>query len=274
MENEFPQIKDLGSGIYAITCPGYSPGPGRLPGWGYVQLYLILGGERSLLLDTGYGNFDLLTVVRNITSLPPVVVNSHLHPDHSGGNSQFDTVYIGEHEYGSSKGWIVPEHIRVYPFCPEVAAGGEYSFRFLKDGELIDLGGRKLSVHWIPGHTKGSIMLHDRQTNTLFTGDSILKRVFYNAGVPFSKYRAALVRAKELRADRLLTAHWPDPLPPEQIDRLIALLDDFDPQRSEAASWDRPDAPPLRMFAHGGDFSDEDFAAISFSMDALEEILR
>ena len=48
-----------GDGICAIRCPGFLPGPGRLPGWGYVLSYLVLGKEKALLVDTGFGLSDL-----------------------------------------------------------------------------------------------------------------------------------------------------------------------------------------------------------------------
>ncbi|MGH7971324.1 MAG: MBL fold metallo-hydrolase, partial [Limisphaerales bacterium] len=40
------------------------------------------------------------------------------------------------------------------------------------DGERIDIGGRSLTIYALPGHTAGSIVIFDKQTGDLFTGDA------------------------------------------------------------------------------------------------------
>ena len=59
-----------------------------------VHIYLFLGEEKALLTDTGFGCFpDLKEKVKEITNLPLMVMNSHGHPDHCGGNASFGEVY-------------------------------------------------------------------------------------------------------------------------------------------------------------------------------------
>ena len=73
-----------------------------------VISYLILGDKQALLFDTGLGIGDIRRVVLSLTSLPIVVVNSHTHNDHVGGNWQFehvagmDTAFTRESAKGSS----------------------------------------------------------------------------------------------------------------------------------------------------------------------------
>lgn len=264
-------------GIYAIQWPGFLPGPGRLPGWGYVISYVVIGEEKALLLDTGFGNADIKAFVEeNITTLPLVVVNSHIHPDHSGGNGQFDVVYVEEHEKEDEEGVYFYKIPGMRAACEAVVAGGEYRFAHLKDGDVIDLGGRELEVIWIPGHTPGAIALYDRKTQILLSGDAILKRVFYGSGVPFSQYRAALVKTKGYPIRDIWSAHWPEPLGTDFIDKMIYLIDTFDPEKAEPAGWDEPgmEEVDLRMFCYGEDFDDPDFVAVSFNMDQLEKIMK
>ncbi|MES4908815.1 MULTISPECIES: MBL fold metallo-hydrolase [unclassified Streptomyces] len=45
--------------------------------------------------------------------------------------------------------------------------------RTLQDGDVIDLGGRALTVLRLPGHTPGCIALLEERTGALFTGDVI-----------------------------------------------------------------------------------------------------
>ncbi len=59
--------------------------------------YLILGKKMALLFDTGMGISDIRKVTGELTQLPIVVLNSHTHNDHVGGNWQFDTVYGNGH---------------------------------------------------------------------------------------------------------------------------------------------------------------------------------
>ena len=57
-------------------------------------MYLIDGGRRALLIDTGFGMLDLKAIASQLCpSREIVVVNSHAHPDHASGNNQFDCVH-------------------------------------------------------------------------------------------------------------------------------------------------------------------------------------
>ena len=55
--------------------------------------YLIVGQKRALLFDTGMGISDIKKVTVELTKLPIIVLNSHTHDDHVGGDWEFDTVY-------------------------------------------------------------------------------------------------------------------------------------------------------------------------------------
>ncbi|MBY5034789.1 MBL fold metallo-hydrolase [Streptococcus gallolyticus] len=261
--------------IYAIQCPGFLPEPGRLPGWGDCISYLIIGQEKALLIDTDFGISDLKSYVEKLTSLPLLVVNSHVLPDHSGGNRQFDTVWIGQDEWPSHEGFVFPiETVPGQKVCPQVENDGPYRFEFLTDGQVIDLRNQQLQIIAIPGHTKGFIGFFDLESHYFFSGDAIVKRIFYGPGVPLSRYRAAIESVKKLPIRDILYAHWPEPLPPTFLDKVLHLIDTFNPDQSEAAEWDTPDAPDLRMFHYGQDFDDPEFCAMSFRMDQLEDICQ
>ncbi|MFR2691607.1 MAG: MBL fold metallo-hydrolase [Enterocloster bolteae] len=60
---------------------------------------LVVGKEKALVFDTGSGTDDIHGMVRKLTGLPLVVINSHGHFDHIGGNSQFDTVYMHQDDF-------------------------------------------------------------------------------------------------------------------------------------------------------------------------------
>jgi glyoxylase-like metal-dependent hydrolase (beta-lactamase superfamily II) len=147
--------------------------------------YLIIGETRALLFDTGMGISDIKKVVEEVTKLPIVVLNSHTHDDHVGGNWQFDSVYGMDTEFTrkNAKGSREDAQAEITPdqICGALPKGfdaKEYSTRpwkissSIKDGDRISLGGRNIEVLATPGHTPDAISLFDRVNGLLFTGDT------------------------------------------------------------------------------------------------------
>ena len=57
-----------------------------------ASIFVIVGEERALVLDTGTGIGDLRRVIENrITAKPYDVVLTHNHVDHAGGAGFFDS---------------------------------------------------------------------------------------------------------------------------------------------------------------------------------------
>lgn len=88
-------VQDLGDGVHLIAEPGH------------VNTFLVVGSHRALLFDTGTGIAPISDIVRSLTDLPLVVVNSHDHVDHRGGNAdllahadELDLVGIAAHVAG------------------------------------------------------------------------------------------------------------------------------------------------------------------------------
>ena len=146
---------------------------------GSVWMHLICGNMAALLIDTGYGIGNLKAVIEQITDLPLIVFNTHWHGDHTGGNGQFDTVYL--HEYDMSywnSALELPEE-RLLPKTLEYKADDlipleKVNVRPVTDGMTFDLGGRTETVIHVPGHSAGNCMLLDDKTGILFSGDAIL----------------------------------------------------------------------------------------------------
>ena len=83
----------------------------------------------------------------------------------------------------------------------------------VKDGQVIDLGGRKLEVIHTPGHQPSCIMLLDRESKLLFTGDMFYPGPMYcmfdDSSFPdyVKSIRKAADLTKELGISKVYTSH-------------------------------------------------------------------
>ena len=159
-----------------------------------VISYLVTGERKAALIDTGNGIGDIKKLVEGLTDLPVMVVNTHTHGDHIGGNHQFIEVTALETDFskeralkGQSKeqmGHYLDGDMVWKPF-PEYFDAETWKIhpfkvtRWLKDGDKIDLGGRTLEVIHTPGHSPDSVCLLDRKTRLFWTGDSFYPAPIY-----------------------------------------------------------------------------------------------
>jgi glyoxylase-like metal-dependent hydrolase (beta-lactamase superfamily II) len=147
--------------------------------------YLIMGTKQAVLFDTGMGIVNIHALVTRLTSRPIVVLNSHTHNDHIGGNWQFpyvfgmDTAFTRNNTKGErddAQAEIAPGQIcgeLPKTFDPKTYATKPWHISIpVHDGFKVNLGGRTLEVIATPGHTPDSICLLDRDNGLLFTGDT------------------------------------------------------------------------------------------------------
>ena len=148
-----------------------------------VNIYLVEGQDSSLLVDTGTGAADLFSQVKRLTGKPLIVVNTHGHSDHAGGNFQFRKIYVHPSDSSAarlcatrkSREEAAMDMLRGAIPAPEDIYRGEENHTKLvsvKDGRIFFLGGRQIEVIETPGHTPGSICLLDKENRLLFSGDN------------------------------------------------------------------------------------------------------
>jgi glyoxylase-like metal-dependent hydrolase (beta-lactamase superfamily II) len=207
-----------------------------------VISYLIRGRKQSVLFDTGMGISNIRKVVSQLTSRPVVVVNSHTHDDHVGGNWQFDFVYGMDTDFtrANAKGSSKDAQAEIAPgeICGELPKNFDAkTYRtkpwhislFVHDGFKFDLGGRTLEVLATPGHTPDSISLLDRDNGLLFTGDTYYPAAIwlFRPETDFAAYRRSIVRLADLAPQfkLVLGAHNVPVAPPSVLTRLVAAFD-------------------------------------------------
>ena len=211
-------VEDKGNGIFEITAP-----PMRF------KQYLVVGEEKALLIDTGFGMGSLKAVVDKLTDKPIILVNTHGHPDHGGGNFEFGAPYLHPMDralyaykcaaarFEEASHWPVEGEVTLQPYESETKP--------LADGQCFELGGRVVEALYTPGHTAGSMCLYDRLTGALFTGDNTNAHgVFIDNQSPatVTEYLASLKKMKAKNPTVLYTGHMPGAVEPQQIDKLIA----------------------------------------------------
>jgi glyoxylase-like metal-dependent hydrolase (beta-lactamase superfamily II) len=151
----------------------------------------LLTGERPALIETGPAKVAGV-VAEGVAraGLAPAdlawIVLSHIHLDHAGGVGDlvraFPNATVVVHPAGA-RHLVDPERLlassaRVYGALMDTVYGGltpvEASrIRAVDDGEVIDLGGRRLELIHAPGHAKHHIAVFEPQLGALFAGDAV-----------------------------------------------------------------------------------------------------
>lgn len=143
---------------------------------GAANCYLVIGDEKALLIDTCWGSGDLNGCVGRLTDKPIIVAVTHRHPDHTSGARQFGDFFAHENDN------TLFNRILENPILSKLAimrSGGKavkakkINALPMNDGTVFDLGGRRIEVKSVPGHTAGSVMFIDHAEKLLFTGDNV-----------------------------------------------------------------------------------------------------
>lgn len=130
-------------------------------------LYLLVGAERAMLIDTGYvqsaDEMPLASTVMDLIAgegegVPLMVVHTHTHRDHRYGDVLFaDIPGVG----------IAPAEFE--------AAKTFYGLPRWPEGTgRIDLGGRVVEIVPTPGHHPAHKVFYDAATGLVFSGDFLM----------------------------------------------------------------------------------------------------
>ena len=206
-----------------------------------VRAFVLVGTQRALCLDTGVCAADLPAYIRQITSLPVSVCLTHSDHDHTANLAQFSEAYVHPAELPTLQGFSGVHFVPV------------------AEGDVLDLGGKRLTVLACPGHTPGSIALLEADDKILFSGDTVSRGPVYlfGPGRQPDLYLSTLYHLREMARSGRFSAIYPNhntcPIAPARIDDLIActqgILDGT--LDSVPAGLAMPGAEAVRLYRSG-----------------------
>lgn len=249
---ERPGAHEVAPGIHRIPLP--------LPNDGLraVNVYAVSDGDRLVLIDGGWAMADATPVLeRALGAIGKTLADvreflvTHVHRDHytqaiAVRRITGSSVSLGEGErvcldamhadparsdvrslQAAGAASIAAELAQWHPDFD--LADWEYPDRWLRDGIDIPLETRTLRVIATPGHTRGHVVFHDAEAQTLFAGDHVLPHITPSIAVelirpesPLRDYLASLQLVRALPDARLLPAHGPvAPSAHTRIDELL-----------------------------------------------------
>ena len=171
-----------------------------------VYSTLVKGSKMAVLIDTGYGARNLRAFVEENITTPYMVINSHGHPDHMGGNHWFDTVYAIKEE------WDVILHFEEFLRKENGATdfeGVEYELKEIQVGQMISLGDINIKVVPLFGHTKASVGFLVQEEKLLISGDALNESLWlFNRGLlAMANLKTTIKATMELDFDTYLCGH-------------------------------------------------------------------
>ena len=185
-----------------------------------LYCFLLIGQDKALLIDTGYGRGDFPNVIDRLTDKPIVLANTHGHYDHTGGNAWFPKAYMHPEAAKIARksfGPIDPVFWANMPYP-------DYEIEFINDGYVFDLGGRKVEVLHTPAHHCSSLTFLDHGQRLLFSGDEFDSAQANLQGLdsvePFLRNMERL-KSREAEYDFILPQHNGCPIVKRYIDDFI-----------------------------------------------------
>lgn len=218
-----------------------------------VLTTLVIGSDKALLVDTGYGICDLKEYILSITDKPLIVVDSHGHMDHTGGNYLFDEVYISKLDLElcklhNSLAWrttvlnnakranLITDNFNENSFLEK----REGNLKILNENTSFDLGGITSTVVKMEGHTKGSIGILLNEDKILVVTDATCPFVwlFLEESCSVDIYIKMLERTLNLDFEYILLGHGKgERLPRSKVVDFLTCAKEIDLEKSIKVSF-------------------------------------
>lgn len=191
-------------------------------GWLSANNILFTGGEQTALVDSGYCTHaeQTLALVKEVLKGQPLdlLVNTHLHSDHCGGNALLQSAYPGlrtlippghADEVARWDG-LALTHETTGQLCPRFSFSGT-----LPPGSALTLGQQRWEIHAAGGHDPHSIVLFQPEARTLLSADALWENGFgvifpeLDGEEGFTEVGLTLDLIESLKPDLVVPGHGP-----------------------------------------------------------------
>jgi len=155
-------------------------------GWLSSNSLLMLGDPRgAVLVDSGYcthkgQTLDLVFEALGQDQSLRLIVNTHLHSDHCGGNAhlaaQFGCpIWVPPGHYQAAADWTdeILSYVQTGQQCERFTPT-----RALQPGEVLQQNGRYWQAHAAPGHDPHSLILFEPESGVLVSADALWEHGF------------------------------------------------------------------------------------------------
>ncbi len=234
-----PVIEEVGEGVYRVEVP--------LPSdllLGSINSYVVKGRERSLIVDAGLNRDVCMEAVQEALATLGVDLArtdffiTHHHGDHFGlvprlvrdgswiGITSIDAAVVkdilsgvffeGLFDFARESGF--PQE-RIEGLLPPgraqdyIASAGALPFRYVEDGDTLQVGDYRFRCLTTPGHSSGHACLYEPRRRILFSGDHVLGDITpgiqarHEEENPLEAYLRSLEKISGLEVDLVLPGH-------------------------------------------------------------------
>jgi glyoxylase-like metal-dependent hydrolase (beta-lactamase superfamily II) len=154
-------------------------------GWLSSNNVFMVGEDDTALVDSGYCTHAPQTLALLEVALAgrqlDVLVNTHLHSDHCGGNAALQARYpdLQTHIPPGQAAHVAEWNPVALSYTPTGQACPPYRFdHLLQPGREMRLGAHDWQVHAAPGHDPHSVILFEPGSRTLISADALWQRGF------------------------------------------------------------------------------------------------
>lgn len=160
-----------------------------------INTYLIFDPDTKdcAIIDPGMSNPEEEKAIENFISQKGLklqhIINTHLHIDHVAGIPFLQKKYgapVLAHEGDKFLGQGLAQQARMFGL--DLPLEDIEISQYIKAGDKIKIGNGELEVISVPGHSKGSIALYDRQGGYLISGDALFKGSIGRTDLPGGNY--------------------------------------------------------------------------------------
>ena len=178
-------------GLKAPLISEIAPDTWLVNEFGLNNMYILKGSERSLVIDCGSGFCDFRSIVESLVDNPYDLLITHGHSDHLGAIHQFEKAYMNDRDrflledfdkkgINLYDGFLTNNNLHIgdwdiWDVTEDMICPGSFDTEVcpLHEGDVFDLGNRKITCFDLPGHSPGHMYFIDDFSRIAFTGDCV-----------------------------------------------------------------------------------------------------